>query len=463
MAKVNNHNLFLKLRAQYPVFYYEGFDYSIDNQEIRIVYDFRISDSIFFRPKISIPVSLFIKPDRLSVQQWDLLVFHLGMIELISYWKSVCSPIIKVNTFSLSNRAIEWWKKLYFNGLGEFFYLNSIQTTRNEFVKIECESQRKVKKLDFQLEDKVIVPIGGGKDSVVTLELLKHNEKEILPLIINPRGATLNTLSRSGLGRDFYFRINRSIDSKLLELNAAGYLNGHTPFSAMLAFYTLLASALTGYKNIALSNESSANESTVEGEDINHQYSKSIEFERDFREYVSENISSDFNYFSFLRPLSELQIAKLFSEFKYYFDVFKSCNAGSKEDIWCGICPKCMFANIILAPFLTQEERIAIFQKELFEDETLKNYFEELIGLTSVKPFECVGTVSEVNVALCLTIQKYKDSGIKLPKLLAYYRTLDVYTMYSTQNIKEMLCHYETPNFLNVEFETILKSKLKQI
>jgi hypothetical protein len=200
--------------------------------------------------------------------------------------------------------------------------------------------------------------------------------------------------------------IRRKIDHTLLELNAQGYLNGHTPFSAMLAFYTRLASALSGIPNVALSNENSANESTVIGTSVNHQYSKSLEFEDDFRNYCSsKNFNfqfSIFNYFSFLRPLSELQIAMLFSRFTAYHDVFRSCNVGSKEDIWCGHCAKCLFAYIILSPFIEPARLNQIFGKSMLDDTTLELEFRQLIGEAETKPFECVGTVSEVRQALAM-------------------------------------------------------------
>ena len=210
--------------------------------------------------------------------------------------------------------------------------------------------------------------------------------------------------------------IRRKIDPTLLELNAKGYLNGHTPFSAMLAFYTRLASALSGIPNVALSNESSANESTVKGSYVNHQYSKSLEFEDDFRNYVNE--AASFNYFSFLRPLSELQIAMLFSRFTAYHDVFRSCNVGSKEDIWCGHCAKCLFAYIILSPFIAPERLNAIFGKSMLDDTTLDLEFRQLLGLAETKPFECVGTVSEVRQALQMAVERwYKGKAPKLVQL----------------------------------------------
>ena len=150
-------------------------------------------------------------------------------------------------------------------------------------------------------------------------------------MIINPRQATLACVQMAGYENNF-LQINRTIDSTLLDLNAKGYLNGHTPFSAMLAFYSVLLAVLSQKKHIALSNESSANEATVKNMDVNHQYSKSYEFESDFRNYISKYVNTDINYYSFLRPLSELQIAYLFAQLPSYFPVFKSCNVGSKTD-----------------------------------------------------------------------------------------------------------------------------------
>ena len=248
-------------------------------------------------------------------------------------------------------------------------------------------------------EEKTLVPIGGGKDSVVTLECLRR-EMPVIPMIVNPRGATLNCVKTAGYQEDEFIVINRTLDPTMLQLNAEGYLNGHTPFSALLAFISILVAFGSRSKYIALSNENSANESTVPGTNINHQYSKSIEFESDFRNYVAENISKAVQYFSFLRPLSELQIAKLFSQCEDYHPVFRSCNAGSKTDSWCGHCPKCLFTWIILSPFLSKEKLVAIFGKDLMADETLRFIFEELNGTAPVKPFECVGTVEEVRACM---------------------------------------------------------------
>jgi hypothetical protein len=315
-----------------------------------------------------------------------------------------------------------------------------------------------LKPQNISLDETVIVPIGGGKDSVVTLELLAGTKK-IRPFIMNPRGATLECVRIAGFGNDGFIEVKRRLDPLLLDLNAKGFLNGHTPFSAMLAFYSLLVSAISGHRHIALSNESSANEPTVSGTDVNHQYSKSYAFESDFREYVKKYISPDFNYFSFLRPLNELQIASLFARQVKYYPAFKSCNAGSKTDSWCCNCPKCLFAFTILSPFIPNIELIHIFGKNLFEMPEMLIYLKELTGIAEVKPFECVGTVDEVNAALHMFIAKNQHK--KLPLLIDYYSNTINYSPCNTRLSEKLMAEFNTEHFLEPGFVDIIKQKMK--
>lgn len=428
---IENIDKYNALRKQYPTFCYQSFEYDITPEGMKITFLFTIGETITFMPTITIPQREFYKWNGLSKEQYDLLVFNIGMIELISYWKATCSPTIVVKPYSLNEEQIKFWQKLYYNGLSEFFYINGINSTIDDFVNIKPESTCELSKTHFATTNSYIVPIGGGKDSVVTLEILSQAGKDICPMIINPRGATLDCAHIAGYERPDFIEIQRTIHPKLLELNAQGFLNGHTPFSAMLAFHSLLVAAITGRKHIALSNESSANESTIVGTNVNHQYSKSLEFENDFRSYVSSYITDDINYFSFLRPLSELQIAMFFAKNEKYFDVFKSCNVGSKTDIWCGNCPKCLFAYIILSPFIKPEVLNKIFGKQMLDDPSLQLYFDQLTGRQSTKPFECVGTIDEVNTALAMTIERYY-SNCQLPYLLKNYSKKELITPLNT-------------------------------
>jgi hypothetical protein len=455
-------NKFNELRNEFPFFSFEDFEIKITENEVLITYFFNLSGKFFFYPNIRIPLAAFIKSEMLTEERIKNVAFQIGMVELISYWKAACPPKVIIKPSFLEKDQVTFWKKVYYSGLGEFFYTNSINTDIDNFMEIECILVKVFGKEMYDVTDSTIIPVGGGKDSVVTMELLKKAKNENLCLIVNPRKASIDSAVNAGFNEESIIKIYRTIDQKLIELNSKGFLNGHTPFSALLAFVSVLAAMLAGSKNIALSNESSANEPTVAGSNINHQYSKSFEFEKDFRNYLKEYVTEDFNYFSFLRPLSELQIARLFSNLNTkHFESFRSCNAGSKEDKWCCKCSKCLFTYIILSPFISPDKLCEIFGSNVLNDIDLLLYFNQLTGCEKEKPFECIGTVEEVNSALRLAINKYYSSNDALPVLLIHYKKTDNYRKYAEVSEKGLLKHYNNEHFLNKRFETILKQHLK--
>ncbi len=442
MKRTDNQQKFDALREEFSTFTFERQTVRLENGTLSLAFDFNLDDRYHFSPTLEIPSRPFFDWDGLPKDRLEVLAFQIGMTELVSYWKIACPKKVVVKPFALTERQISFWKKLYYNGLGEFLYLNGITVSEADLMRIETQpidSNRTVaarNDMDSSwFEEKTLVPIGGGKDSVVTLECLR-GKMPVIPLIVNPRGATLNCVKTAGYKENDYIVINRTLDPTMLKLNAEGYLNGHTPFSALLAFISVLVAFGSRSRYIALSNENSANEATVPGTNINHQYSKSIEFERDFRSYVAENLSDKVQYFSFLRPLSELQIASLFAQCEAYHAVFRSCNAGSKTDSWCGHCPKCLFTWIILSPFLSKEKLVAIFGKDLMADESLRPVYEELNGTAAVKPFECVGTVEEVRA--CINAVEHQDFT----------------------EVKAILNRFNPEHFLPEQFEQILKSRL---
>lgn len=441
----NNYELYLKCRQENPDFIYNGYNISQNEDKLIIDYDLSIAGLADFAPHWEIS-----KPNKNDIDLDDKclneLVFSLGMVELVSYWKITCSPNVYVKCASLTDSQILWWKKLYKKGLGEFFYTNSINAD-DDFMTIYSNSNApsftsNKNKVD---DNKVLIPIGGGKDSAVTLELLKDYADRYC-YIINPRMATRDTVRVGNIPQDKVVVANRTLDKNMLELNKQGYLNGHTPFSAIVAFSSALAAYMYGIKYVALSNESSANESTVHNSDVNHQYSKSLEFETDFINYEKDNISSGVSYFSLLRPIAEITIAKIFSHLEAYHPVFQSCNIGSKEDRWCAACPKCLFVYIILSPFLSVDKMVKIFGKDMLNDITLKDTFEQLVGLDEEKPFECVGSCDEVNAAMQALLERYENSGEDMPKLLEHYKSLNIKECYNLDKIcSEFDCNNNVP------------------
>ena len=411
---------FLEFRNTYKEIIYR--DYLVDDvdNDLVITYTFEIPGLTIFKPTISFSKDL-IKNSFVNENLMNKIIFHMGMIELISYYKCCCPEKVVIEAGYLNDYDMKWFKKLFYNGLGEFLYKNNISISEDELFDFEIKG--KEIKLDdiFYQGYGNLIPVGGGKDSVVSLELLKEYKDDNMCFIINPKGANIECSYVAGYEDDSIVKIKRIIDKNLIDLNSRGFLNGHTPFSSVVAFNAYLMAYLTNKKYIVLSNENSANEATVIGTNVNHQYSNSYEFEKDFYEFSKNNYGIDIKYFSLLRPLKEIQIAMLFSKYTKYHKVFKSCNLGSKGSTWewCCKCPKCLFVYIMLAAFLNKEEMVEMFGKDLLNDVELEKDFIELIGEGETKPFECVGSISEVVYAINKIISKYEG---ELPYLLNVYK-----------------------------------------
>ncbi len=410
-------------RRKYPQFVYKNFGWEIIGKDLRVFFDFRIPPKISFSPEIIIKNIPVFRIKSLGQGIVDNFVFNLGLIESLSYWKTTCSSEILVECGYLDSEQKKFWQKLLIKGMGQYFYENKINFRAKNFLKIvplvsdPNDTFFTIVKNVSYLKERFLVPMSGGKDSIVTFELLKKAGKDVGCFCLNPNSATKQVLKVGECQNPII--IERRIDPLLLEMNKPsrqnfsgknsnrrGFLNGHTPFSALLAFLSVFVGVLFDYKYIAFSNERSANEGNVRylGSVINHQYSKSFEFEQDFRKYCRRYLAKNIEYFSLLRPLFELQIVKIFSQYPKYFKVFSGCNryqAGkTRGRKWCGQCPKCLFVFICLQAFLGIGETKKIFGKDLSADKNLLGLKQQLLGERGFKPFECVGTARETKAAL---------------------------------------------------------------
>ncbi|HEY5466532.1 MAG TPA: hypothetical protein VIL27_05815 [Clostridia bacterium] len=432
MDPESRYDKYLELRARWPEFHYHGFTVRETAEETTVVFQFEIPGLAVFEPSITLPGQAAgrLPSGRLDTPLGRRILFSLGMIELASYWKSTCSPIVLVHAGWLDEEDITWWKNLYYHGLGEFFHRNGIKTGPAEFMDLRSvPADPDAARADAlaatatrpSLPGGNLIPIGGGKDSAVTLELLADRQTDNVPFMINPQTAGWDTVRIAGYPRDRAIHVRRSLHPNLLELNRLGYYSGHTPYSAVIAFVSYLAAYRFGFSRIVLSNESSANIGNFADSDVNHQYSKSYEFEQDFDAYVRRSLSAGIVYFSLLRPFNELQIARRFAGAPAYLEAFRSCNVGSRENRWCGHCSKCLFVRLILAPFVLPETLDGILGRALLDDLSLAADFDGLTGLSAIKPFECVGVAEEVRCAVEWALEQYRSAGRPLPALLEHY------------------------------------------
>ena len=275
-------------------------------------------------------------------------------------------------------------------------------------------------------------------------------------MLLNPTPAALSTTKIGGFTQPI--TIQRQIDPNLLKLNSAGYLNGHTPFSAYLTFLSLLTASIHGLNQIITSNESSAGEASLAYHDldINHQYSKSFRFEQRFRQYATQFLTPHISYFSFLRPISELQIAALFAQTTKFDQAFASCNV-TRNVGWCGTCPKCAFVYLVLSAFMDQNRLKTIFgPKDFLANPQIIQHLTDLVGLGDHKPFDCVGTTKDSQDALALALSRHPHpSFVKLAQQLKLEPAAAVLT-----NLKTA---WDPTHFLPYPYETILKAHLERL
>lgn len=432
---------------KYDTFIFDKFEINYNDNKINLSYYYEIVGLKKFIHKIEIPVT----NKDIDYEYVEKLAFNIGLLELVSYWKATIAHNLIINCGSITDKQKDFFRKIYFYGLGEFFYVNSLTPNYNDFMEITCNGKVFDKNVDYQGNGSMIA-IGGGKDSCVTLSLYKKQGTDCF--IINPKKVMLDCAYAAGYSDENIIKIKRIIDRGLLELNEEGYLNGHTPFSAMVAFVSYLTAYLNNKKYIVLSNESSANEANVSGSKVNHQYSKSYEFELDFVNYANEFLGEEIKYYSFLRPLTEYQIGMLFAQNQQFHKIFKSCNVGSKdiEWHWCCNCAKCLFVFSLLSPHLYKNELVEIFGEDMFNKEELLQMFKDLLGKGLVKPFDCVGTYEEINYAITKTIKKIDKD--KLPVLLKYY-----YENYYDEDIlnKDLEHYFNENNNLDEEDIVFIK------
>lgn len=331
------------------------------------------------------------------------ILFSLHLMLGISYYKAFCPRDIRISSGALTPEQAQFWNTVYTKGLGQFFFENQMDfdglctfPATAEFAPMPSTAPKNTTTL---------VPLGGGKDSLITLALLKKNHIPFDLFVLGSHAALEPQLTQINATLE---QVTREIDPQLFAWNQTGALNGHVPISATYGWVALLVAAIDNYQYIVLSNESSANEPNVEykGLSINHQWSKSLEYETLFQDYVKKYITPDITYFSLLRPYSEGMVTELFAKHcTTFFDLFTSCNRNfaitkKATERWCGACPKCAFVFALLAAHLPKETMVRIFGKNLYEDDLLSDLFRELLGIKNFKPFECVGTPHEVMLSM---------------------------------------------------------------
>lgn len=457
-----------QLRHQHPRFLFDRVELTHEDQALIITLGYQLEHGSRLETMLkfsNISEELLAQRDLKLIRLWAT---HIGMVEGLSYWKTSCSPVWEVTVPGITPEQVPFWDGLLKKGLSEFFYIHQINAWEDGFVTfvLPPDDSQLAAPDQSEYQHRALVPVGGGKDSAVTTELLKEAQLSLHTFSVNiyPQLEHVLDVYWQGQTAQNHVNVTRQLDPQLIDLNSQGYLNGHTPFSAMVAFMSTLSAYLYDYSYVPLSNEWSANEGNTifHGHTINHQYSKTIEFEQLFRDHLAKYLSTTIEYFSFLRPLHELQIAQLFTHYPQYFPEFLSCNRGQKIGTWCGECPKCLFVAIMLSPHMKNEKITEIFGgKDILNNPKLQDIFDQLVGFTEVKSLECVGTRDESRAALALAAQHMQP----LPALLSYgwekllHETPAEQLLAAAQQLQHSM---ENQHYIPEELFSFLQEKLKR-
>ncbi len=458
----------------FSTFYFKNFEFDISN--LQAIFHYSFDNEVFFEEIIDFKNDLFFVRDDLDLEILNNILFHLHIALWISYYKAFPTKDLVVESGFLDDFQIEFWKKFYINWLWEFLYTNKISPSG--LFNFVNNSSKKYSKIDFEVSNKVLIAIWWWKDSIVTIELFK---KAWIDFDLNVFWKIDQLKNNTALiANKNILQVKRTLSANLFELNKTGYYNGHIPITWIIAFVMEMVAYIYSYKYLVLSNEKSANfwNTLWEWLVINHQYSKSLDFEKDFGEYVFRCISSDVKYFSVLRWMYEVKIAELFVKYwKQYFWMFSSCNSNFKinNDIqelkdfsqnkwiiqakyWCNNCPKCAFVFSILRPYLTDKEVIQIFWEDLYFRQDLEKLFRELLWISWIKPFECVWEAEEVIYSMYLSIWKYSN----LPFILDIFSKEVLINLLNNdiKNIKKKLVTIYNEDIIPLEIKKILKNNL---
>ena len=340
----------------------------------------------------------------------------------VSYYKTGAPEVIDLGDTALTGAERRFLRSYYLEGLGEFAYRNGLDLSGLRIEGPElADRDRPEPSRKVEGGPRPLIPFGGGIDSIVTVENVRHRGDAALFVMSRPGlqfAAIEAPAAVTGLP---IVRAGREIDPQLFRSAELGFLNGHVPVTGILSAIAVMAAVLDGRDAVVMSNEWSASIPTLEvdGRPVNHQYSKSAAFEAEFRDVLAGVLGDRVDYFSWLRPFSELWVALRFARCTRYHYAFRSCNRAfhldpaRRLDHWCGRCDKCCFIDLILAPFLPADELSVIFagQEPLADgaqaDPELAGKFRALLGtLPDSKPWECVGEVGECRAATLLAAER---------------------------------------------------------
>ncbi|MGY0650556.1 UDP-N-acetyl-alpha-D-muramoyl-L-alanyl-L-glutamate epimerase [Luteimonas sp. A537] len=352
-------------------------------------------------------------PFRLEGARMEAVTQALRLLHLVagvSYYKAAVPEDIRIDGYAIDDDTAMLLEEIYLQGLGEFAYRNGLDLHgRIRFPRRAADEARSADgeagAPALELRRHALVAIGGGKDSLVSIEALRAAGIDQTVSWVGGSQLIRACAERTGLAT---LNIQRQLATELFEYNRQGAYNGHIPVTAINSAILALAAVVLGVDQVVFSNERSASYgSLIEGAgEVNHQWSKGWTFEQAFAGHLKRHVAADLGYYSLLRPLSELAVARQFARSDRYDAWFSSCNRNfhllgeRPTSRWCGVCPKCHFVFLALAPFMPKPRLVGILGRNLLDDPAQIAGYDALMEFHDHKPFECVGEARESRAAM---------------------------------------------------------------
>jgi hypothetical protein len=343
---------------------------------------------------------------RAAAAERALRLLHL--IAGVSYYKAAVPGRIDIDGYAIDTATARLLDQVYLHGLGEFAYRNGLDLHGRIAFPARApaaDAGQDEGAAALGLREHALVAIGGGKDSLVSIEALRALGVQQTVTWIGGSQLIRACAARTGLPT---LNLGRQLAPELFDYNRQGAWNGHIPVTAVNSAIMAFAAVVLGVDQVVFSNERSASYgSLIEGTgEVNHQWSKGWAFERDLAAHLRTHVAADLRYYSLLRPLSELAVARQFARTDQYDAHFSSCNRnfhllGERPvNRWCGVCPKCHFVFLALAPFMPKPRLVGIFGRNLLDDPAQVPGYDALLEYRDHKPFECVGEGRESRAAM---------------------------------------------------------------
>lgn len=402
-----------------------------------------------------------IPTDRVHHQCVTQLLEMIHLTLGVSYFK-LFGPTEIRHHYLLDAQQAEYWNTFYTQGMGEYYYVNTLLFEGKVTFEVTQNAPRAHENI-LELQNKSLVLHGGGKDSATSVEIVKKAGIEFDLFAMN--GYDIQLAMAETMGKKLAL-IKRTIDPRIIELNQSGNVyNGHVPIAAIYSVLALMYAVIYDYRYVIVSNEKSAVYGNVEyeGMTINHQWDKSMEYEALLRNYVKHSVAANVDYFSLLRPLYEIHIVKIFTQFTQYFEVFSSSNHNfkinndGKKKRWDTEYSKgkVEFVWALFSAFLSKQDMIRIFQEDIYSDLQLLPKFEELLGVKDIKPLECVGTPDEMKVAMymCYERNEFNDTPI-----MQYFISEILPTLQDIDALKSEVFSYGDDSYIPMVFKEALSA-----